>query len=224
MAREWVAGKWVVQPVQRKCKRCETTLAPHQGLGAPRKYCDGCRPTHYWRISDWQRQNAQRVREYRRTRFGERPIYEYDCRECGRRSIGYTDDRCPTCRNREKRHIKTGVPSLDTPRSCKGCGITFVPIERNQQRYCASDCPERPSSKRPSIPKHLRRKVLRRDEWVCYLCGEDIPQDVPWHDPLGATVDHVVPWIKGGSGSLDNLRAAHWSCNRRKAASLLEVA
>lgn len=38
---------------------------------------------------------------------------------------------------------------------------------------------------------------------VCWLCGE----------PGSDTVDHVVPWSKGGSDAPSNLRPAHRSCN-----------
>lgn len=109
-----------------------------------------------------------------------------------------------------------------TPKTCPSCGDQFTPPQRNQQRYCSVDC--RKQSQRRAIPKHTRRTVLRRDGWVCYLCNHEIPQEVSWPHPLSGTADHVIPWVAGGKATLDNLRAAHWACNRRKAGSLLEAA
>lgn len=109
-----------------------------------------------------------------------------------------------------------------TPRTCPTCGDSFTPPQRNQQRYCSVDC--RRQTERRAIPKSMRRRILRRDDWTCYICSDPIPQDVAWPHPLSGTADHVIPWIAGGKATLDNLRAAHWTCNRRKAGTLLEAA
>lgn len=151
-----------------------------------------------------------------------RPTLTYQCRTCGRDCRGYASDQCQLCRNRSKRQSMTGILPITSPRVCLRCGDEFVPIERNQQRYCSRDCARNPA--RPSTPKHLRLKVLRRDEWRCYLCDGAIPEWVDWPHQLSGTVDHVIPWKHGGKATLENLRAAHWACNRRKASSLLEAA
>lgn len=39
--------------------------------------------------------------------------------------------------------------------------------------------------------------------WLCGLSGSD-------------TVDHVVPWSKGGTNEVANLRPAHRSCNSKR--------
>jgi 5-methylcytosine-specific restriction endonuclease McrA len=54
-----------------------------------------------------------------------------------------------------------------------------------------------------------RTLVLRSAE-VCAYCG----RPPTFTDPLA--VDHVVPLVRGGTNSLDNLVAAHRSCNSRK--------
>lgn len=117
-----------------------------------------------------------------------------------------------------------------TERNCLACGKTFVPDQRNSQTHCAPDCTTRRNrGRRIGITKHLRLKILKRDEYQCYLqpltgCSGTIPPWLPWHHPLGPTVDHVIPAVAGGKGTPDNLRAAHWACNRWKAARLLEAA
>ena len=61
---------------------------------------------------------------------------------------------------------------------------------------------------------HLRYReiVLRRDSGICHLCGE----------PGAWTIDHFIPWKYGGTDHLDNLRAAHGTCNSSKGAALPE--
>lgn len=55
----------------------------------------------------------------------------------------------------------------------------------------------------------IRTKVIARDRGICQICGED-----------GATTaDHIVSRRDGGDSSMDNLQAAHVSCNARKGAS-----
>ena len=49
----------------------------------------------------------------------------------------------------------------------------------------------------------LRKAILQRDGFICWLCGN-----------RGAdTVDHVTPRCKGGTNDPHNLRAAHGKCN-----------
>ena len=51
--------------------------------------------------------------------------------------------------------------------------------------------------------KITRRAVFARDSWTCQYCGSR----------SNLTVDHVIPRSKGGSDSLENLRAACQRCN-----------
>jgi 5-methylcytosine-specific restriction endonuclease McrA len=56
----------------------------------------------------------------------------------------------------------------------------------------------------------IRRYVLARDKHICYLCGK-----------RGAdSVDHAYPRAYGGTDDLNNLKAAHLQCNRRKGTNI----
>jgi 5-methylcytosine-specific restriction endonuclease McrA len=65
--------------------------------------------------------------------------------------------------------------------------------------------------------RRLRAEVLARNS-VCYLCGHSIDQSLHWNDPMGATVDHVIPRRVAPHLALDptNVRPAHRRCNSRK--------
>lgn len=53
--------------------------------------------------------------------------------------------------------------------------------------------------------KKLRLKVLRRDAYTCFYCGD-----------VANEVDHVIAKVKGGEDSLDNCVAACRRCNIQK--------
>lgn len=45
----------------------------------------------------------------------------------------------------------------------------------------------------------IRRRILRRDRGVCYICGK----------PGADAVDHIVPAVDGGGDDEANLAAVH---------------
>jgi 5-methylcytosine-specific restriction endonuclease McrA len=50
--------------------------------------------------------------------------------------------------------------------------------------------------------KKLRLRILNRDGWICFWCGQE-----------ANTCDHVIPVARGGSDDPDNLVAACKRCN-----------
>jgi 5-methylcytosine-specific restriction endonuclease McrA len=63
----------------------------------------------------------------------------------------------------------------------------------------------------------LRKRIaaLRPD---CHICGRPIDYSLPHLDPGEFVIDHVVPLKRGGTDTIDNVKAAHRSCNSAKAA------
>ena len=62
----------------------------------------------------------------------------------------------------------------------------------------------------------VRQAVADRDRWTCQLCGKPIDPALKRPHPKALQLDHVVPLAAGGSDSIENLRAAHASCNRAR--------
>lgn len=54
----------------------------------------------------------------------------------------------------------------------------------------------------PFAYRYIRLKVLERDQYTCYWCGEP-----------GFTIDHIIPWSKGGRTNLANCICACEKCN-----------
>lgn len=54
----------------------------------------------------------------------------------------------------------------------------------------------------PFAYRYVRLKVLERDGHTCYWCGQP-----------GHTMDHVIPWSKGGRTTMNNCICACEECN-----------
>lgn len=63
--------------------------------------------------------------------------------------------------------------------------------------------------------------LLIEQAYACYLCGLPINPEPKYPDAPSASVDHVIPLSRGGSGLRENLRAAHLGCNVAKGDRLL---
>ena len=74
---------------------------------------------------------------------------------------------------------------------------------------------------RDTTTRDRHRTAIARTLSACHICGAPIDYTLPHLDPLAFVADHVVPLSKGGSDTLDNVRAAHRSCNAAKAARLV---
>jgi 5-methylcytosine-specific restriction endonuclease McrA len=64
--------------------------------------------------------------------------------------------------------------------------------------------------------------LLAEQAHTCYLCDLPIDPERKYPDALSASVDHVIPLSRGGSGLRENLRAAHLGCNVAKGDRLLQ--
>lgn len=206
----------------RLCSGCSRELPPRQRCephSRPRRWCsEPCRQrafraTHPEYVERRRLLAAQRQRsghtvylvcrtcdtpfEHRVPRSGRRPVYcSNACRPPGRRR---------------------GVTRTLT---CARCPTIFETRKPNR-RYCSTRCARNTWRETPNpIPWRLRRRVLERDAWTCYLDGRPIRRDVRWPHPLSPSVDHVVPRAAGGSDDPANLRAAHWGCNQAKGDAL----
>lgn len=69
---------------------------------------------------------------------------------------------------------------------------------------------------------HVRALLVAEQNGRCYLCGVLMDEYDPanHHAPRGASIDHVVPRIHGGTNERSNLAAACHSCNQSKAGLL----
>ncbi|HYG58014.1 MAG TPA: HNH endonuclease signature motif containing protein [Symbiobacteriaceae bacterium] len=57
----------------------------------------------------------------------------------------------------------------------------------------------------PFAYRYIRLKILERDNHICYWCGAP-----------GDTMDHILPWSKGGRTTMDNCICACQECNGQR--------
>jgi len=60
--------------------------------------------------------------------------------------------------------------------------------------------------------KAARLRAIHGD--LCWLCGHPMRFGGPPNRGKAATIEHVVPLSRGGTGAMDNLRLCHVGCNR----------
>jgi hypothetical protein len=62
-----------------------------------------------------------------------------------------------------------------------------------------------------------RREVFARGNGVCYICGALTHyENSDKYSPLLATVDHLIPWTRGGQHSWENVKLCCLRCNMVK--------
>ena len=72
-----------------------------------------------------------------------------------------------------------------------------------------------------SYPGRKRRSLLERDGPDCPICGVTMKMNpetgqINPRSPMAATIDHVYPHSKGGTGRLENLQLLCTDCNQKK--------
>lgn len=119
---------------------------------------------------------------------------------------------------------------------CAECGEIFK-SNRKTAKYCSEKCQKR---KRNRVGKLRRRKklksngeiqeditiekLIKRDNNICYLCGEkcdsnDYKINTEGYFIVGhkyPSVEHVIPVANGGTHTWDNVKLSHHQCNSIK--------
>jgi hypothetical protein len=67
-----------------------------------------------------------------------------------------------------------------------------------------------------TIPHEVMLKVVRRDNGICQICSDPVPDNE-------VQFDHLIPYSRGGPASVENLRLVHARCNKRKRDLLSEI-
>lgn len=111
---------------------------------------------------------------------------------------------------------------------CKVCGTEFRP-DHFGNHYCSDLCRKKAINRQHEARKRGQRRtiqleqVYQRDKGRCYLCGCSCDfDDYQVIDgafvvgPTYPTVEHVIPFCRGGDDSWENVRLACHRCNSIK--------
>lgn len=106
---------------------------------------------------------------------------------------------------------------------CRSCAAPFI-HDQPQTVTCSAACSKRLGRARYRAQKRnafvapvCRAEIFARDLWRCLLCGDPLAMAAVVPHPLAPTIDHVIPLARGGWHAPDNVQAAHFLCNSRKA-------
>lgn len=172
-------------------------------------------------------------------------IIVHSCGICGQAIIGkqanamYCSVACgkvAAARQKHEKHVGE--------RECNYCGKAFVPELRGMWAFCSESCKQKQENKAKRQHRHTRKalkkcngeidhsisleKLIKRDKSVCHICGRkcdkrDFMVDATGNFIVGGnypSIDHILPLSKGGSHTWNNIKLAHFDCNRIKSDAL----
>lgn len=128
---------------------------------------------------------------------------------------------CPRCK------VDTPVEELGGKTYCKPCRskIAVDRVKNHPDRVMIqrnANLVRRARKKGAYLEKFSRDEILERDGWVCGICCEPIDKSLKWPHRGYATIDHIIPLVRGGEHSRKNVQAAHFSCNCSKKDTILD--
>jgi hypothetical protein len=176
-------------PTQRVCATCGNSFTQTNITGPKPKYCSHeCKP--------WKRKSV-----------------DGNCMGCsspmparqpGERMKKYCRPMC--------RSIKIRRPA---PRPCTQCGEVIdmtLRMSSGKLRYPAYTrvCE---SCRKPNRYPLTASQLAERDGPACAGCGIEVDFTAIKPDPFSPSVDHVIPWSRGGANEAHNLQLMHLRCN-----------
>lgn len=126
----------------------------------------------------------------------------------------------PACGIAERKALKKGALPGCAVTSCRRCGGPVKTIRqggkavRRRTTLICDNCRYRTRTKHGVTPKSLA------DErgTACGICGHEVDLALKKPDWMRASVDHVIPYARGGNDDRSNLQLCHLICNFKKGA------
>ncbi len=200
----------------RRCRDCGLRLLDSH-KGRPRVQCRACR-------------------------LRRKSTHSLKCKNCGMdfpasyAGKKYCSDQCKApnlIRNQKKTCIVCGgefTSRLSTAKCCSRKCANIRSVSVMKSRYDSAlnrKRRNRSGSAKRRILLRLARvesfnnlEIFERDRWICGICGYEIDKNLKTPHPRSPSIDHIIPLGRGGLHSRDNVQAAHFGCNSRKAARL----
>lgn len=123
--------------------------------------------------------------------------------------------RCSNCGVKIERQFKSDRRPVCSP-ACRSA-ISYNNTSAKGRYDWASDAERRARAAGCEIIERFSAlEIFERDGWRCYLCSESVEPAADCFDPNSPSIDHVIPFAKGGEHSRANARCAHFGCNSAK--------
>jgi hypothetical protein len=86
----------------------------------------------------------------------------------------------------------------------------------NRESYRLRERRYRARKKNNGYEKYTEQDIFNKYGTDCYLCQKSIDLNIPRTEPEGLNIEHVIPIVKGGPDTLENVRPSHRNCNLSK--------
>lgn len=139
------------------------------------------------------------------------PAAKYCSRRCGWLHRAELRPKCPEWAAGRRR---------ERPLPCRLCGQLV--LSRASKATC-EPCRKIAQQAVNARKNHKRRAVGTsdfdlvavgdRDRWKCHICGRRVAKTLSGNNPMGPTIDHLVPVAEGGGNTMANVALAHRRCN-----------
>lgn len=198
-----------------------------------REYYIKNRDKHAIGVKKWQAENSEKVRTYKIKYLLANPEKH---REAVRRWQFANKEKCRINQNEwriahpekvqiySRKYAEKNKEKLIIRR--KKYRDTHLEQCKNRSKKWASENPERRRElasrrrafKQSSVINQVSyNKILARDGRICHICKKDILLFDKLH------FDHVIPLVKGGAHSMENIKPSHAKCNMSKGMKLLGI-
>ena len=208
-----------------KCIQCESTFRTY----TKGKLC--CSPECYY---DYRIAKSIET-EKRRNKDRRIKVYKYDCPQCSKSGYSKYKRRFCSAMCKEKgyriRKRERIIKENTRPVKCIECSKWFSTHVKNKV-ICSDYCRRRLNNRKNELYKKKRGELIRlngevhedisierlikRDESKCYLCGDKVYKTKDSNHNYYPCIEHVIPIIKGGTHTWDNVKLAHRICNNHK--------
>ncbi|CQR75081.1 HNH endonuclease [Sporomusa ovata DSM 2662] len=122
--------------------------------------------------------------------------------------------------------------NLFIEKQCPECGNIFkTNYYAKRKKFCSDECCNRYFQREYKMDRKEQlqkayiepvsfKKIYKRDKAICQICGEYVEYDKTPTNPMGATIDHIIPLSKGGLHCMSNCQLAHRRCNSLKGSKI----
>ena len=168
-----------------------------------------------WRIANWDRVRAQQV-AYAASHAIQARVWKSAWAQRNPEAVAAKNKRWREA-NKERKRITTAAWTAKNQERKKATNAAW---EKSHPDAMAAKSARRRVAKSASpVECFSPQEIYERDHWRCRICGGLAARWRKHRDPFSATLDHVVPLVKGGPHTRENVQLAHMACNSRKGAA-----
>ena len=162
---------------------------------------------HYEEIKTKRKNNKQQINEYNKQYWiNNKEIQNAKNKE-------WADNNKEIISENKKRYAKLNKEDIYIK--------TKLRRETYPERYRKHHLNRKARQRNAFVAEVNRIEIFERDSWICQICGDVVNSNFKHPDPFSASLDHIIPYAKGGTHEPSNTQLTHLRCNLSKGAKLL---